>query len=228
MRVTVRWSVPMLAVAVATVGFAQQSQGPSLDTLLTPSQQSSIGLERLTPAERENLRQLLLSYFWKGFEAGRATIVKAPQPQPAAGGPTAAPPVAPPAPQAARAPAPSPQPPSAPAPAAAPLPQPAPAPPGAPSPAPAPTPAKPDTGGVYKAAGANHWIHDNGRNGALIKLEDGSLWKIEPKYRAGASFWLTMANISAFDSAECPDAYPYMLVNEDINERACAQYLPQH
>ena len=174
MNGTVRWFIASLAVATASLGSAQQTQLPSLEQILTPAQQSMIGLQRLNSTERENLRVLLVEVYKVGFNAGKAEASKSSPP----------PPSLPPRPQA-----------------------------------------RVYSGGPYGGVGSGHWISKNIDRGAFIKLEDGSLWKIDRMDQLDAGLWLSMTDITVLETSDCMAGFDYLLINTDDGEKACAQYL---
>ncbi len=70
------------------------------------------------------------------------------------------------------------------------------------------------TFGLNASCESGHWIDAVMDNGALIKLEDGSLWKVSSLDTINSSIWLPISNITACD---------YRLINTDDNEVVEAQ-----
>jgi hypothetical protein len=89
-----------------------------------------------------------------------------------------------------------------------------------PTPNPPPPPA-PTAPGVYYATGSGHWIDDVSANGAIITLEDGSLWNVAPIDRIDTSLWLPVDEITVlWDGGNA-----YRLINTDEGEVAHAAFL---
>ena len=61
-----------------------------------------------------------------------------------------------------------------------------------------------------------HWIESVLDDGGLIKLEDGSLWRVDSIDTVTSSIWLPISNIIVCDGK---------LINEDDNESVHAQRL---
>jgi hypothetical protein len=61
-----------------------------------------------------------------------------------------------------------------------------------------------------------HWIEEVLSDGSVIKLEDGSLWKVDDVDAVSSSIWLPMSEIVACDNK---------LINTDDNETVAAQRL---
>jgi len=59
--------------------------------------------------------------------------------------------------------------------------------------------------------------------GKIIKLEDGSLWSVEPLDRIDSALWLSLDNITVIEGDDLK--YPYKLVNTDENEVVNARKL---
>lgn len=47
------------------------------------------------------------------------------------------------------------------------------------------------------ACDSGHWVQDVSSNGAIVVLEDDSVWSIEPGDRVDTSLWLPMTDITA-------------------------------
>ena len=65
------------------------------------------------------------------------------------------------------------------------------------------------TFGLHANCESGHWIDAVMDNGAIIKLEDGSLWKVSSLDTINSSLWLPISNITVCD---------YKLINTDDNE----------
>jgi hypothetical protein len=61
-----------------------------------------------------------------------------------------------------------------------------------------------------------HWIESVLDDGNLIKLEDGSLWRVSPLDVIDSALWLPTSDITIIDGDD-PE-YPHKLVNTDDNE----------
>lgn len=79
--------------------------------------------------------------------------------------------------------------------------------------------------GSYSGVGSGHWIQENMDGGAIILLEDGSLWQIDPIDKIYAMLWLPISNVSIFTSSDGSPGYEYLLVNVDDDEKVHARYL---
>jgi hypothetical protein len=79
--------------------------------------------------------------------------------------------------------------------------------------------------GSYGAVGGGHWIKSKGNNGALIVLEDGSMWEIQSLDRIDTALWLPITNITVVEASSPVGEYRYTLINKDDGEKALAKYL---
>jgi hypothetical protein len=70
---------------------------------------------------------------------------------------------------------------------------------------------------------SEHWIEAVMDDGNLIKLEDGSIWKVSPVDVTDSALWLQTTSITVIDSDDSD--YPYKLVNTDDNEAVDAQLI---
>ena len=61
---------------------------------------------------------------------------------------------------------------------------------------------------------SGHWIESVMDDGNLVKLEDGSIWKIDPVDTVDSSLWLATSDIVACDGK---------LINTDDNEVVSAK-----
>ena len=67
---------------------------------------------------------------------------------------------------------------------------------------------------------SGHWIKSKSDDGAIITLEDGSVWQVDPLDRIDASLWLPITDITVVESDD-----GYLLVNTDDGEKARAELL---
>lgn len=79
--------------------------------------------------------------------------------------------------------------------------------------------------GVYPGAGGGHWIEDVSSGGAIIKLEDGSVWEIETTDQVDTALWLPVTDITVLEADSPVGPYSYMLVNTEDGEKALARFL---
>jgi hypothetical protein len=70
-----------------------------------------------------------------------------------------------------------------------------------------------DAQGRYQSCEQGHWIDAVMDDGSIIKLEDGSLWEVDPGDEITSSLWLPITNIIVCDGK---------LINEDDNESVSA------
>ena len=77
-------------------------------------------------------------------------------------------------------------------------------------------------GGLYAMTGGGHWIDTVSSDGAIIKLEDGSVWKVSTVGQIDTALWLPVSSITVLEGDE-PGWY--VLVNSDDGEKAPAKYL---
>jgi hypothetical protein len=78
----------------------------------------------------------------------------------------------------------------------------------------APPPAQPPSSGeVYFDTGSGHWIQDITPDGAVITLEDGSRWLVDPIDRLDTELWLAVDDITVLDGSN--PSYPYRLIDTD-------------
>jgi len=66
-----------------------------------------------------------------------------------------------------------------------------------------------------------HWIESVLDDGKLIKLEDGTLWRVSPLDTLDSGLWLPVSGITVIDGDDVE--YPYKLVNTDDNGVVNAQ-----
>lgn len=77
--------------------------------------------------------------------------------------------------------------------------------------------------GAYFTPSSGHWVDNNIGDGEFIRLEDGTLWKIDPLDKIDASLWLHTSSITVIDSEDGSPGYDYLLINTDDNEKAHAK-----
>jgi hypothetical protein len=58
-----------------------------------------------------------------------------------------------------------------------------------------------------------HWVESVINDGSIVKLEDGSIWSVDPTSQLETALWLPLTNVTA-----CEDK----LINVDDNEVATA------
>jgi hypothetical protein len=76
--------------------------------------------------------------------------------------------------------------------------------------------------GLYAGEGDGHWIESN-HDGEIIRLEDGSTWKVDSGDEAECSTWVPVTNITVTSSSSSD----YLLINTDDNEHVGASLLTQ-
>lgn len=79
--------------------------------------------------------------------------------------------------------------------------------------------------GTYSAVGGGHWISKNIDGGAMIILEDGSIWQVNPYDKLNTMLWLPVSNITVTNVKSGQNGYNYQLINTDDGETAHAKYL---
>jgi len=75
----------------------------------------------------------------------------------------------------------------------------------------------------YAGIGEGHWIEKNIGDGEYIKLEDGSLWEVDPFDKVDAALWLSLSEITVLESSDGSPGYDFVLVNTDDSEKAHAK-----
>jgi len=78
---------------------------------------------------------------------------------------------------------------------------------------------------TYAGIGSGHWIAANDSHGAIITLEDGSMWQINPVDQVDTWLWLPVTNITVVQAKSSVGDYRHVLINSDDNEKALAKYL---
>ncbi|HKS72489.1 MAG TPA: hypothetical protein VJQ82_04785 [Terriglobales bacterium] len=77
---------------------------------------------------------------------------------------------------------------------------------------------------AYAGIGSGHWISKNA-DGAVITLEDGSLWRINPVDRVDTGLWLPTTDVTVIEAKSPVGDYKYTLVDTEDGEEALAEYL---
>lgn len=73
---------------------------------------------------------------------------------------------------------------------------------------------------AYAGAGSGHWVTEKTDDGAVVILEDGSVWQIDPMDRLDTMLWLPTSDITVIETDDSPMSY--VLVNTDDREKAGA------
>jgi len=71
---------------------------------------------------------------------------------------------------------------------------------------------------------ADNWIRSKANDGALIVLEDGSMWEIQLLDRIDTALWLPITNVTALVASSAIECR-YTLINKNNGEKALAKYL---
>ncbi len=82
-----------------------------------------------------------------------------------------------------------------------------------------------NSSGVYGGVGTGHWISSNDSDGAIITLEDGSMWQINSVDQPDTSLWLPVTDITVVDAASPIGDYKYELIDTEDHEKALAKYI---
>jgi hypothetical protein len=78
---------------------------------------------------------------------------------------------------------------------------------------------------AYTGSGSGHWVRSTADDGAIVILEDGSMWDVNPLDRINTSLWLPVSNVTILKASPAVGEYKYSLVNTDDKEKALAKYL---
>jgi hypothetical protein len=70
---------------------------------------------------------------------------------------------------------------------------------------------------TYGAAGPGHFIRTIGEGGGTITLEDGSVWRVDPRAQFKVAGWEALAGITVHATEEDPD-FNYILNNSDEDD----------
>src|SRR6266571_7224319 len=71
--------------------------------------------------------------------------------------------------------------------------------------------------------GKGHWVDEVSSNGAIITLEDNSMWEIASLDRIDTSLWLPTTDITVMRDPRPVDDFKYILVNTEDGEKAHAK-----
>jgi hypothetical protein len=82
-----------------------------------------------------------------------------------------------------------------------------------------------NSSGPYGGVGSGHWIMSNDKDGAIITLEDGSIWQINTVDQVDTSLWLPVTDITVVRARSPIGDYQYELINTEDHEEALARYL---
>lgn len=77
--------------------------------------------------------------------------------------------------------------------------------------------------GMYQGVGDTHWIESVSDGGEIIKLEDGSLWRVDSIDQIDSMLWLPTTDIIVKESSRSLGGY--ILINIDDRETVGATYL---
>ncbi len=75
----------------------------------------------------------------------------------------------------------------------------------------------------YFFTGDGHWVKGRIDSGNSIRLEDDSLWQVNPVDRIMCSLWLCTEKIVVAKSQN--PSYPYLLINTDDDEEVEAKLI---
>jgi hypothetical protein len=78
---------------------------------------------------------------------------------------------------------------------------------------------------VQPASESGHWIKKNIDGGAMILLENGMIWGVEPFNKFETSLWLPIDSITIVESSDGMPGYTHVLINGDAGEKAHVKYL---
>lgn len=78
---------------------------------------------------------------------------------------------------------------------------------------------------AYTGSSGGHWIKSKAANGAIIILEDGSMWEINSLDRIDTALWLPISDVTILKASSPVGEYKYTLINTDDGEKALAKYL---
>ncbi len=81
-----------------------------------------------------------------------------------------------------------------------------------------------NSGPTYSGTG-KHWIDEVCKDGAIVVLEDDSMWEIESTDRLDTALWLATTDVSVRKSSDSSGQYEYVLRNTEDKETAHAKYL---
>ena len=81
---------------------------------------------------------------------------------------------------------------------------------------------------VEYIAGKGHWVDEVSSNGAIVTLEDGSMWEIVSSDQVDTAIWLPTTDITVMRDPRPVSDYKYILVNTEDGEKAHAKYMGKH
>ena len=82
-----------------------------------------------------------------------------------------------------------------------------------------------DGSASYPGVGSGHWISSNDSDGAVITLEDGSMWQINSVDQADTALWLPITDITIVRAKSPIGDYKYELIDTEDDEKALGKYL---
>ena len=75
----------------------------------------------------------------------------------------------------------------------------------------------------YFFTGGSHWLKERDDSDNSVRLEDNSLWQVNPVDRITCSLWLCTEKITVLEGQN-PD-YPYFLINKNDGEKVEARLI---
>jgi hypothetical protein len=78
---------------------------------------------------------------------------------------------------------------------------------------------------AYSGEGKHHWVDETCEGGAIVVLEDDSVWAVESTDRTDTALWLVTTDISVKRDSQASGPYKYVLQNTEDHETAHAKYL---
>jgi hypothetical protein len=78
---------------------------------------------------------------------------------------------------------------------------------------------------TYTGSSGGHLIKSKAANGALIILEDGSMWEINSLDRINTALWLPISDVTILKANSPVGDYKCTLINTDDGEKALAKYM---
>lgn len=77
---------------------------------------------------------------------------------------------------------------------------------------------------TYSGTG-KHWIDEVDRDGALVVLEDDSLWQVDDSDQTDTNLWLSTTDITVENDPHPTGDFKYILRDTEDHESAHAKYL---
>ncbi len=90
------------------------------------------------------------------------------------------------------------------------------------------TPSGAATRSTEYVTGRGHWVDEVSSNGAIVTLEDNSMWEITSVDQVDTALWLPTTNITVMADPRPIGDYKYILVNTEDGEKARAKYMGKH